>query len=213
MPNPIEIWVGTRPPGGSPEPRVRGHRASRSGIARWSWPGRRITGGLTEAARDPRVAMGSGVCADMRIADTVQAIFDMACIVSYEARIGAGDYQIIPVEIGEDRHGELRAGLQGETLLLARVLIGDDRSRPRSPRVLYGHEEDGADARFGKNLDLEIVGRTGQPTGEAAEEPIRAVNREVIARSRSRAPMIGQLPRGRIDGVAPGTGPLPAVLG
>src|ERR1700722_12434460 len=157
--------------------------------------------------------MGSVASTDMRIADTVEAIFDMACIVSYEARIGAGDYQIIPVEVGDHRHGELDAGLQDEMLFLTRILIGDGRGRPRSPHVLDDHEEDGTDAQFGKNLDLEIVGRTGQPTGEAAEEPIRAVDRQVISRSRSRAPMVGQLPRGRIDGVAPGTGPLPAVLG
>src|SRR6202789_4167972 len=157
--------------------------------------------------------MGSGVCADMRIADTVQAVFDMACIVSYEARISAGDYQIVPVEVGDDRHGELGAGLQGETLLLARVLIGDDRSRPRGPRVMDDHEEDGTDAQFRKNLDLETVGRTGQTTGEPAEEPIRTVDRQVISSSRGRTPMVGQLPRGRIDGVAPGAGPLPAVLG
>src|SRR6202789_1341976 len=146
----------------------------------------------------------------MRIADTVQTIFDMACIVSYEARIGAGDYQIVPIEVGDDRHGELGAGLQGETLLLARVLIGDDRSRPRTPRVLNHHEGDGTDTQLWKNLGLEIVGRTGQPAGEAAEEPIRAVDRQVISSSRGRAPMVGQLPRGRIDGVPPGPRPLPA---
>lgn len=68
-------------------------------------------GGLREAAHDANVAMDSSTRADMRIGDAVEAIFDMACVVSREARIGAGrNDDVVPVEAGNDRHGELGAG-------------------------------------------------------------------------------------------------------
>jgi hypothetical protein len=78
----------------------------------------------------------------MRIGDAVEAIFDMACVVSHEARIGAGrDDDVVPVEARNDRHGELGAGRQEDTLLLFRILIGDEGGRWRTRSVPDDYRE------------------------------------------------------------------------
>ena len=64
----------------------------------------------------------------MRIADAVEAVFDMACIVAHEAGISAGgNYHIVPTETGckQHRHGDTSASYQREMLFAAIVLIGD----------------------------------------------------------------------------------------
>src|SRR5580693_5581332 len=72
--------------------------------------------------------LSSSACADMWIAEAIEAILDMSCVVAHKAGIGAGsDHYVIPAEAGDElnRDAHPATWCQGKMLTDIVVLIGE----------------------------------------------------------------------------------------